>query len=262
MRHELRYMLSMNDRKPGTAPQSILDGSLSSVSSAGESPLRTLRVSELIEQCRREIQAYRRGERSNEAYGLELLHRALVQGDQDAWAGVQRCLSELVRGWLYSHPRREAALRWQSEEDYVALAFERFWQATVQQQVAFRTLAGALAYLRASLNGAILDTLRTYARSREVPLPEPGAPGEPSFEDRTNSGELWEILQRMLPSEREQRLAYLLYHCGLKPREIVRFCPQEWNDVQEIYRLRRNILERLQRQMDQLRWRFNLQEQV
>ena len=262
MRHELRYMLSMNDRKSGTAPQSILDGSLSSVSSAGESPLRTLRVSELIEQCRREIQAYRRGELSNEAYGLELLRRALVQVDQDAWAGVQRCLSELVRGWLYSHPRREAALRWQSEEDYVALAFERFWQATVQQQVAFRTLAGALAYLRASLNGAILDTLRTYVRSREVPLPEPGAPGEPSFEDRTNSGELWEILQRVLPSERERRLAYLLYHCGLKPREIVRFCPQEWNDVQEIYRLRRNILERLKRQMDQLRWRFNLQEQV
>ena len=73
---------------------------------------------------------------------------------------------------------------------------------------------------------------------------------------------LWEILQRVLPSEREQRLAYLLHHCNLKPREIVRFCPQEWPDVQEIYRLRRNILERLLRKTDQLRWRFNLQEQA
>ncbi len=221
---------------------------------------RALSVSTLVEQCRWEIQAYRRGEPSNETYGLELLSRAIVQGDQDAWAGLQQCLGELVRGWLRSHPSREAACRRESEENYVALAFERFWQATVQQQVAFRTFAGALAYLRASLNGALLDTLRAYTRPKEVPLPEPGTPGEPSFEDRTDSGQLWEILQRVLPSEREQRLAYLLHHCNLKPREIVRFCPQEWSDVQEIYRLRRNILERLLHQTDQLRWRLNLQE--
>jgi hypothetical protein len=58
----------------------------------------------------------------------------------------------------------------------------------------------------------------------------------------------------MLPNERERRLVYLLYHCGLKPREIVRFCPQEWSEVQEIYRLRRNIIERLQHQADRLQW--------
>jgi DNA-directed RNA polymerase specialized sigma24 family protein len=233
----------------------------SPLSADARSADRVLSISALVEQCRREIQASRRGEPSNEAYGLELLRRALVQGDQAAWAGVQGCLSELVRDWLYAHPRREAALRWESEETYVALAFERFWQATVRQQVAFRTLAGALAYLRASLNGAILDTLRAYARPREMPLPEPGAPGEPSVEDRPASRELWEILQRVLPSEREQHLAYLLYHCDLKPREIVRFCPQERPDVQEVYRLRRTILERLLCQTDQLRWRFNLHEQ-
>jgi len=219
-----------------------------------------LSVPALVEQCQGHIQVYHRGEPSEEAYGLELLHRALVQGDQNAWAGLQQCLTELVRGWLYRHPHREAALRWESEDNYVALAFERFWQATVQQQIAFSTLAGALTYLRASLNGALLDTLRAYARPREVPLPETGAPGEPSFEDRPESSELWEILQRVLLSEREQRLAYLLYYCNLKPREIVRFCQEEWPDVQEIYRLRRNILERLLRQTDQLRWRFNLQE--
>jgi len=81
-------------------------------------------------------------------------------------------------------------------------------------------------------------------------------------EDQTDSNEIWEILQTLLPNAREQRLASLLYHCGLKPREIVRFCPQEWNDVQEIYRLRRIILERLLRHADQLRWRLNHGEQV
>jgi len=75
---------------------------------------------------------------------------------------------------------------------------------------------------------------------------------EPVVEDQTASLAVWEILQTMLPSEREQRLAYLLYHCKLGPREIVRFCPQEWNDIQEMYRLRRDILERLLRKANQL----------
>ena len=33
----------------------------------------------------------------------------------------------------------------------------------------------------------------------------------------------------------------------------MRFCSQEWSDVQEIYRLRRNIMERLVRNADYLR---------
>ena len=218
---------------------------------------RELSVSALVEQCQHEIQIYRRGEPSHEEYGLELLHRAIVQGDQAAWAGVQQCLGEIVRGWLHGHPGREAACRWESEENYVALAFERFWQATTRQRRVFKTFAAALVYLRASLHGAILDTLRTSSRPQEIPLPLPGEAGEPSVEDQTDGSEMWEILQTMLPDRREQRLAYLLYHCGLKPREIVQFCPQEWSDVQEIYHLRRYIVERVLRNADQLRWRLN-----
>ncbi len=161
-------------------------------------------------------------------------------------------------GWLRRHPYREAACRLENEENYVDQAFERFWQATsLNRKVAFITLAAALRYLRLSLNAAILDTLRAYARSREVSLPEPGEPGEPYIEDVASSSEVWEILQTMLPDKREQRLAYLLFHCGLKAREIVRFLPQEWSDVHEIYRLRRSITERLLRNRDQLRWRLS-----
>ena len=54
------------------------------------------------------------------------------------------------------------------------------------------------------------------------------------MEDVTSSHEIWEILKAVLVNPREQRLAYLLFHCGLSPRVIVRCCPQEWSDVQEI----------------------------
>ncbi len=159
---------------------------------------------------------------------------------------------------LLRHPKREVACRLESEENYVAQAFERFWQATAfNQRVEFSTLAAALQYLRASLNGTILDMLRAYARPREISLPGPGEPGEPLVEDSSDHSEVWDILHMILSDPREQRLAYLLFHCGLKPREIVHFCSQEWGDVQEIYRLRRNIMERLLRNADYLRWQLS-----
>ena len=135
---------------------------------------------ELAAQCLRELGKYRRGEPCIDIYGLELLRRATFQDNQEAWAWVQHCFSGMVRGWLRRHPKREVACRLESEEYYVVLTFERFWQATAfNQQVEFSALAAALQYLRASLNGAILDMLRANAR--------PGEPGEPLVEDSTEN---------------------------------------------------------------------------
>ncbi len=227
--------------------------------SLASSPLyREMSASELAAHCVRELSNYRRGEPYTETYGVELLRRATVQGDQEAWAWVQQCLGELVLGWLHRHPSREAAYCLESEENYVAQSFARFWQATTLiQHVEFNTFAAALQYLRACLNGTIVDTLRAYSRSREVPLPQPGEPGELQIEDDLESSEVWDILKTILPNGDEQRVAYLLFHCGLKPREIVRLCPQEFSDVHDIYRLRNNMMNRLLRNADHLRWRLS-----
>jgi DNA-directed RNA polymerase specialized sigma24 family protein len=244
------------DGEPSSAPEGIPAERLSPVSLPSNPPCCEMSLPVLAAQCLRELDHYQSGKTCTETYGLELLRRATFQGDQEAWEWVQHCYGGMVRGWLRRHPKREVACRLESEENYVAQTFERFWQATAfNQQVEFSTLAAALQYLRASLHGAILDMLRAYARPREVSLP---GPGEPLVENITDNGEVWEILQMILSNPREQRLAYLLFHCGLKPREIIRFCPQEWSDVQEIYRLRRNIMERLLRNADHLRWRTTL----
>ncbi len=76
-------------------------------------------------------------------------------------------------------------------------------------------------------------------------------------EDSTESSEVWDLLKTMLPNAREQRLAYLLYNCGLKPREIVRFCPREFSDMHEIYHLRCNLMARFLRNADSLQWQLS-----
>jgi hypothetical protein len=144
-----------------------------------------------------------------------------------------------------------------TEEHYVALAFVRCWQSTIAEQLEFGQLSGVLHYLRACLNGGILDTLRAYSRLKEVSLQEPEEPGKHRGEESTDSSEIWETLKNMLSNPREQQLAYLLFHCGLRPREIVHCCPQEWSDVHEVYGLRRTIMERVLRNAGLLRLRLS-----
>jgi hypothetical protein len=216
----------------------------------------------LAAQCLREIDTFHRGEPCTDTSGVELVRRATLQKDQEARAWMHHCFGGVVRSWLRGHPSREAACRLESEEHYVALTFERFWQASpLPQQVELGTLGAVLRYLRASLNGAIVDRLRAYARPRAVPQPDSGAREEPHVQDTNDSSELWEILQTVLPNLREQRVASLLFHAGLKPKEIARFCAQEFPDIQEIYRLRCSIVEQLLRHADILRWRFTLIEE-
>jgi hypothetical protein len=56
---------------------------------------------------------------------------------------------------------------------------------------------------------------------------------------------MWNGVQARLSSERERRLASLLYPCGLSPAESVRGFPHEWSDVCEVARLRRIIFMQL-----------------
>ena len=174
-----------------------------------------------------------------EASRLELLRRTSTYGDLDAWTAFQQSLEETVLTWLHKHPGSEAACHLQSEQYFVAQAFERLWQATIRGQVTCESLSEVLVFLRASLNGAILETLRVFS--------QPGVDSKLWLvgQDRLEGSAIWNRLLSRIPNLREQRLAYLLYHCGFEPAEIVLSWPQEWSDVREVARLRRSILERL-----------------
>jgi hypothetical protein len=214
-------------------------------------PLSIMDTVALADHCVNEIDLYHRGEFQGDTYCVELLSRATLQEDQDALQAVQQCLGETVREWLDRHPLREATCRLEKEEHYVTQAFERFSQATVHQKIAFSTLADALLSLRAYLNSAILDALRASSRSLKIMLPK-HSEAEQSGVTSSKQSEVWEMLRNMLPGVREQRLVYLLFYCGLKPKDIVHTYPQEFRDVEEITCLRIRLIQRLLDSVDQL----------
>jgi DNA-directed RNA polymerase specialized sigma24 family protein len=215
-------------------------------------------LSALADRSMSEINNYRRGKPSNDQYSLEIFRRAMLGRDNAAWALLVDSFKDFLLGSFRRHPRSGAASRLDSPENYVARSFARFWSSAVHsQQLEFTTLAAALHYLQVCVNSTIVDALRAYSRAKEVALPEPDFAGEPAVEDHDDGRDLWDAMSGILSSERERRLAYLLYCCNLKPRDIVRIFPQEFHEVEEIYRLRRNIVERVQRDVDQIRWKLN-----
>lgn len=223
-----------------------------------EKPLSELSLQTLSCYGLREMRKYHRGEPSDDRYSLELFRRAVVLQESEAWAALQTLFSEHIHSWFVRHAYRDTALRYEPvEQTYIDDTFRRFWQSVSDQRLMFSSLAGAIRYLHMCLNCAVMDVLRAYARPREEPLPDDGSPGELIVEDTYHEEELWEVLKGLLCDEREQRIAYLLFHCNLKPREIMRYAPGEFSGETEIYRIKRNIMDRLLRHSDQIRWRLD-----
>jgi hypothetical protein len=114
----------------------------------------------------------------------------------------------MMLGWLRGHPQSAVAHALDDEEHYVAQGFAFFWQAMARSKdLACLDFAAALGLLRASMHGALLDALRAEARAKRVPLPTSADSAAPLKQIRRDGRAVWEVIQRLLPNEREQRAA-------------------------------------------------------
>lgn len=211
--------------------------------------LASWNAAELAQRCATEQQRYHQHLPSDERYCLELFLRAFQQHDKLAWDLIFHQFSGTVLGWLRQHPCSNR-LRHNDPDVYVTDAFRKFWMATASPGAAsphFSTLASALAYLRSCLNSVVLDEMRLIqSRQREEPLEQiSNVASEETTLDSVQ--ELWTLIERALPDRRERRLVYLLFVLDLKPRDIVHTAPQDFPTAQEVYRLTRNVLDRLRR---------------
>lgn len=218
--------------------------------------INRLNLSGLADRCSIELVKRRRKETADDSYCLEIFRRAILERDDAAWFVLQGCFSENVRIWIRSHASSDIALLHDSEENYVAQTFSRFWVAVHKQRFEFRTLNGALSYLHATLDGIFRDLMRSRRRSQEVPLPEQDSLEEPAAEQQDDDLDVWNTILSLLNNERESRVMQLLYYHGLTPQKIVKLFPQEFSNEKEIYRINCNIVERLRRKREQLRWLF------
>lgn len=218
----------------------------------GQIELRLLPLAEIAGACREQTSRFLRGEESLDEFCWELIRRAIVDRDQAAWEAFFSQYRGIVLSWIRRHPSSD---RLAEESDFwLNRAFERFWTAlTAERFGLFPSLSALLRYLQLCVHSTLVDATRSQARERGDASPE--GEGRASLADDPASsvvgelatGDLWQLISAETQSEEELQIARLCFVLGLKPREICERYPAQFPTANAVYRIKRNLLERLRR---------------
>ena len=104
------------------------------------------------------------------------------------------------------------------------------------------------------------ESLDRLFETRPGSLSQPQAEGELPFSagqatvdaeasavDRLSGQELWQTIVQEVPDEAERAVLYCSFALGMKPAEIAQRRPDLFPGVPDVYRVKRNVLERLRR---------------
>jgi DNA-directed RNA polymerase specialized sigma24 family protein len=213
---------------------------------------RRYRLTELVKACEEENRRRSRGEAHRDLFSRELFRRAICDREPTAWESLFNLYRGLVTAWVRQHP---AAERVPAHDDCVNLVFERFWVAVGPDRFSeFPSAASLLKYLKVCVHAVLIDEVRAQRTAQQAlssrPLEDgPAAAMEDSAmaANLLTEGELWQAITQEVTDGAERLLLYLSAALDLSPRQIHARYPSLYPTVQDVYRMKRNVLDRLRR---------------
>ena len=85
--------------------------------------------------------------------------------------------------------------------------------------------------------------MRALQEAEPMHAPDPAA----TMAETVAAAELWAAITTELHSEADRTVARLCLVHSLRPREVFERHPDIFTDVEDVYRVKRNVLERLKR---------------
>lgn len=218
-------------------------------------------LGDLVTSCREETGKFQRGEPSRTDSCWEILRRAISQRDHAAWEAVVTQYRGIVLGWVHQHSAsahsREGADYW------VNRTFERLWMAVGPERFSqFSNLPSLLKYLKMCVHSVLMDDVRARRAAEFESLDTPGV--RDRLDASASAGtaaenaeelvlgelagrELWQVILDEVPDEIERLVFYWSFALDLKPGEIHSRSPERYPTVADVYRIKRNVLDRLRR---------------
>lgn len=216
-----------------------------------------LSVAELCRRCQDENARYRRGLPAGDRYCLEVIRRAVVERDETCWRELHQIYHPQVVAWC----RRGGAGGSPEAEELASIAWQKFWRNfTAEKLGAAAGSSAVLRYLKMCARSAAIDALRAASAPLHLdelsgaPVDQTDAPAEAQVNAESRA-RFWQIVNAVLRNERERVLLSLMYDVGLKASEIQARRPDLFPEIGQVYRLTRNILDRLSRSVELRRWR-------
>jgi hypothetical protein len=234
----------------GVAERTAMPASRTNETRSVELAERDLPLGELARRCREATpDAVDPG--GDEAC-YEILRRAVCHRDDLAWHAAMDRWRLLVQSYARQHPSWPLVAG--DEEDWATRTFERFWKAVGPDRFdAFPNLPVLLRYLKMCAHSAVLNAARTTQAGR-VSLedaPDSGTNSvEPVVVDGLATQALWQTVEAELQDQPERLVAYLSFVLDLKPAEIASRHPASFADPADVYRVKRNVIDRLRRNPD------------
>ena len=214
--------------------------------------LRLIDVDRLADECADQTVRFFSRTEHDTGYCYELFRRAIVGRNDYAWEKIYQIYGPLVVSWVGHHSGLEAA---DEEVDYfVNCAFDKIWSAVNEEKFGqFQDLASLLRYFQMCVHSVITDHARSN-RIRTIDLdlltnfPSPDSPSiERYVTDELERRRLWDMVARLARDEREIMVLRYSFAYDLKPSQIYAASPDLFESLEELYRVKRNLLNRLGR---------------
>jgi hypothetical protein len=216
-------------------------------------------LGDLAASCREETGKFQRGEPARTDSCWEILRRAVAKKDQAAWEAVLTQYRGIVLAWIHQHPASASAR--EGDDYWVNRVFDRFWTAVGPDRFSqFSDLPSLLKYLKMCVHSVLLDDVRARRAVEIESLDLPAvrqridavfATGKGDVEEIALGGmagrDLWQVIAEELPDETERLLVHWSFVLDLKPGEIQSRSPERYPTVADVYRIKRNVLDRLRR---------------
>lgn len=217
-----------------------------------------LELDELRQRCAGETEHFFRRLDHDSRYCFELFRRAIVARDQGAWECVYSQYLPLVQGWIHRH-NLSAAMH-EETQFLVNRVFERMWAGVTPQKFAsFPDLKSLMRYLQMCVNAVLVDAIRSREQASLLDedissLSQPDGRERRSLEERvlrkTQAERLWALLETRCKDEKERCVLWGMFVNALKARELYSEFRPLFADIQEVYRVKENLMSRLQRDQE------------
>lgn len=214
---------------------------------------RLLSNTRLAELCQQQNELFRREQTNDEQYCLELLRRAIFRLE-----GADLLVVAIYQPWL---ERKFAA--WRPQLDAATLsdlsqeALARFFEyVTPEVWNRFSGLSYVLAYLIKCGETALIAHQRREQRQARIQVAfaeelsqrqRVGQTVEASIANAQVQQQTWECIRRNCNDPGDYLLAELLWLYGQKPRDIVKHYARYFPDITDVYKRKRNLLDRMKR---------------
>ena len=217
-----------------------------------ENELQQMAVAELAQRCAQETDRYLHKQSHDSSYCFELFRRAIQKADQAAWDVICAQYQPLVSRWV----RRHTGFQDTGEEIqyFVNGAFGKLYNTiTALKFDGFSGIGSLLQYLKLCVYSLITDYIRSAEQVRLYPIEDiPDSPSpDPSVEEqemkRTYQQAFWEWINAWLNDDKERAVVYGSFVLALKPQEVYNLFPNRFLDVDEVYRVKQNVISRLRR---------------